>query len=87
MNRPDLVALISHEQINAQANVDLLSLAIDLVTQFSEAYKSLDGFVELYSPVLEVLNGANSDVLCPTLQVMPRIHLYFFVPENLFRTK
>lgn len=87
VNRPELVTLISHEQISAQANVDLLSLGIDLVTQFSEAYKALDGFVELYSPVLEVLNGVNSDILCPTLQVMPGIHLYFLVPEMLFRTK
>jgi nucleolar protein 14 len=73
LNRPDLVTLIGDEKISAQANVDLLGLAIDLLAQFSEAYKALDGFVELYSPVLEVLNGANPDVLCPMLQVMPRI--------------
>lgn len=68
VNRPDLVTLIGDGKISAQANVDLLGLAIDLLAQFSEAYKALDGFVELYHPVLEVLNSANSDVLCPTLQ-------------------
>ncbi|KAF8272106.1 nucleolar protein 14 [Lactarius quietus] len=68
VNRPDLVTLIGDEQISAQANVDLLGLALDLLAQFSEAYKALDGFVELFSPVLEVLNGANPDVLCPTLR-------------------
>ena len=87
VHRPDLVTLIGHEQISARANVDLLSLAIDLVAQFSEAYKALDGFVELYSPVLEVLDGVNSDVLCPTLRVMPRIHPCFLVSEKLFRTE
>ena len=74
VNRPDLVALIGDEKISAQTNVDLLGLAVDLLAKFSEAYKAVDGFVELYSPVLEVLNGANFDVLCPMLQVMPRIH-------------
>ncbi|KAI9447922.1 nucleolar protein 14 [Lactarius indigo] len=68
VNRPDLVTVIGDEQISAQVNVDLLSLAIDLLARFSESYKALDGFIELYSPVLEVLSGANFDVLCPTLQ-------------------
>ncbi|KAH9045291.1 Nop14-like protein [Lactarius pseudohatsudake] len=67
-NRPDLVTVIGDEQISTQVNVDLLSLAADLLVRFSELYKALDGFVELYSPVLEVLSDANSDVLCPTLQ-------------------
>jgi nucleolar protein 14 len=88
VNRPDLVTLIDgNEQISAQANVDLLGLAIDLLAQFSEAYKALDGFVELYSPVLEVLNGANSDVLCPMLQVMPIVYPCLSCPEKLFRTE
>ena len=87
VNQPELVVVIGGEQISAQANVDLLGLAIDILAQFSESYKALDGFVELYGPVLEVLSGANSDVLCPALQVMPRIHLYFLVAEFLFRTE
>lgn len=87
VNRPDLVTVIGGEQIGAQANVDLLGLAIDLLGQFSESYKALDGFVELYNPVVEVLSGTNSDILCPALQVMPRIHPFFFVPEFLFRTE
>jgi len=73
VNRPDLVAGISDEQISIQANVDLLTLAIGLLVRFSESCKVLEGFVELYSPVVEVLLGTNSDVLCPTLQVMPII--------------
>ncbi|KAH9002227.1 Nop14-like protein [Lactarius hatsudake] len=68
VNRPDLVTVIGGEQINTQVNVDLLSLATDLLARFSELYKALDGFIELYSPVLEVLSDANSDVLCPMLQ-------------------
>lgn len=87
VNRPDIVTLTGLEQINAQANVDLLSLAVDLLAQFSEAYRALDGFAELYSPVLEVLNSANSDVLCPALQVMPIVYPCFLVTEKLFRTE
>ncbi|KAI0307057.1 nucleolar protein 14 [Multifurca ochricompacta] len=68
VNRPDFVAVISGGRPSAQANIDLLGLAVDLLKQFSELCKTLDGFVELYSPVLLVLGGVDSDVLCPTLQ-------------------
>lgn len=72
MNRPDLVSVISDKGNKVQTNVDLLGLAVDLLAQFAELYKALEGFVELYEPVLQILCDVDSDVLCPVLQVSPR---------------
>ena len=69
VDRPDLVAVIGGKGNSAQTNVDLLGLAIDLLARFSEPYKALEGFVELYEPVLQMLRDIDSHVLSPMLQV------------------
>lgn len=69
MNQPHLVAILGGKGANIQTNTDLLGLAIDLLARFSELYRALEGFVELYEPVLQVLRDVDSDVLCPVLQV------------------
>ncbi|KIJ56486.1 hypothetical protein M422DRAFT_150207 [Sphaerobolus stellatus SS14] len=56
--RPDLPALLSGDQPKrAQAHLNLLATGLQLLGKFADSYKSLDAFIELYSPVLEVLNG------------------------------
>jgi nucleolar protein 14 len=80
VNRPDLVAVISDKRVSAQTNVDLLGLTVDLLARFSELCKALDGFVELYEPILEVLGDIDSDALCPSLQV--RLKFYSHVIPN-----
>lgn len=69
VNQPNLVAIIGDKQISAQTNVDLLGLAVDLLARFSQSYKALEGFIELYKPVLQVLRDVDSDVLGPTFLV------------------
>ncbi len=69
VNRPHLVAVIGSKERSAQTNVDLLGLAVDLLARFSEPYKALEGFVELYEPVLQTLHDIDIDVLSPMLQV------------------
>ena len=69
VDRPDLVTIIGGKESNAQTNVDLLGLAVDLLARFSELYKALEGFVELYEPVLQTLLDVNFDFLSPMLQV------------------
>jgi nucleolar protein 14 len=70
-NRPNLVTIIGDKQISAQTNVDLLGLALDLLARFSQSYKALEGFIELYQPVSQVLRNVDSDVLSPALRVRP----------------
>jgi nucleolar protein 14 len=55
-----LLELLTLEEPNEQAKVNLLALILDLFGKFGEMYKSLDGFVELYEPVLEVLQGGET---------------------------
>jgi len=52
---PNLSDLISAEVDNEQGKADLLSLAFDLLGKFAELYKGIEGFVELYEPILSVL--------------------------------
>jgi len=68
VSRPNLVAVITDKRINAQTNVDLLGLAVDLLARFSQSHKTLEGFIEVYEPVLQMLCDIDSDVLCPLLR-------------------
>lgn len=56
--KANLTDLFMLEEPNEQAKVDLLSLTLDLFEKFADMYKGLDGFVELYTPILECLRGA-----------------------------
>jgi nucleolar protein 14 len=59
---PSLLELFSKQHSSSeQDEVDLLALAVDLLCRFSDYYKSLDGFIELYQPVLEVLETMNGN--------------------------
>lgn len=69
VNQPHLVTVISGKESGVQTNVDFLGLAVDLLARFSEIYKALDGFVELYEPVLQTLHDIDVDFLNPIFQV------------------
>jgi nucleolar protein 14 len=56
---------------DAQAKVDLLGLSLDLLSRFSELYKGLDAFVEIFQPIQTVLEGIKTKKLPPSLQVNP----------------
>jgi nucleolar protein 14 len=75
VNRPHLVTVIGGKGSSAQTNVDLLGLAVDLLARFSEPCKALEGFVELYEPILQTLRDIDTHVLSPVLQV--RIQFIF----------
>jgi nucleolar protein 14 len=84
-NQPNLVAVIGDRQISAQTNVDLLGLAVDLLARFSQSYKALEGFIELYQPVLQVLRDVDSDVLSPTLRVRHQLIYWAFLTLTPFK--
>ncbi|KAI0080858.1 Nop14-like protein [Panus rudis PR-1116 ss-1] len=58
--KPDLSRLLSGQEEDEQSKVDLLGVTLDLLRQSADMYKSLDGFIELYEPVAEVLRGVTS---------------------------
>jgi nucleolar protein 14 len=46
-----------------QAKVGLLALSVGLLGRFSEMYEPLDGFIEIYGPVLDVLEQVQAHKL------------------------
>jgi len=82
VSRPNLVAIISDKRINSQTNADLLGLAVDLLAQFSQSHKTLEGFIELYEPVLQMLRDVDLEVLSPLLQVRLPIHFRCLAVPN-----
>lgn len=67
LQKPDLPKLLGDDMAEDQAKVDLLGLAVDLLGQYADLYKSLEAFVELYEPVSTLLNGIKRDALPATL--------------------
>jgi len=52
-----------------QVKVDLLGTCLVLLERFADQYKSLDGFLELYSPVQDILTRLDMDHLPGALRV------------------
>ncbi|KAJ7173755.1 nucleolar protein 14 [Mycena filopes] len=53
--KADLAALLTMEVPTEEGKAQLLTLALDLLGRFADMYKGLEGFIELYEPVLEIL--------------------------------
>lgn len=65
---PDLVHMISAIPTE-QSKIDALGLALSLLERFSDMYKSLDGFIELYEPINHILSGLECGQLSKDVQV------------------
>ncbi|KAF7352288.1 putative nucleolar complex protein 14 [Mycena venus] len=53
--KAELVALLTAEEPTEEGKAQLLGLTVDLLGRFADMYKGLEGFIELYEPVLEIL--------------------------------
>lgn len=69
IQKPNLTTLLDERAGTEQSKVNLLGLTLDLLGQLADIYKGLDAFIELYQPVLPLLDGVHSDVLPPELSV------------------
>ncbi|KAF8489115.1 nucleolar protein 14 [Gautieria morchelliformis] len=62
ITRTNLVSLLRGlDECPAQSRLDLLATTLQLLGKFAEIYKSLDGFLEIYTPVLEILQRVTLD--------------------------
>ncbi|KAF7302262.1 hypothetical protein MIND_00793300 [Mycena indigotica] len=52
--KADLAALLVDSN-SVEAKSQLLLITVDLLSRFAEMYKPLDGFIELYQPILDIL--------------------------------
>lgn len=69
VRKADLGTLLSTGQSTEQAKTDLLGLSFDLLGRYAEMYKGLDGFIELYQPITEVLQHIDQKHIIDGLQV------------------
>lgn len=69
MRKPDLARLLDESAVSEQSKVDLLGLTFDLLGQYADLYKGLDGFIELYDPVVLLLDGVKADSMPSGLSV------------------
>ena len=70
--KPDLLCMISSANPTEQSKIDALGVALGLLDRFSDMYKSLDGFIELYEPINLVLLGLECGPLSEDVQVWSR---------------
>ena len=72
--KPALFTTLNNNNPDEQAKLDLLTLSMDLLGRFAEMYKPLDAFIEIYAPVLDVLEQVQVRVrrLSPVFQVSYR---------------
>ena len=81
--KPNLFSLLTGSNLNEQSKVDLLGNALNLLGQFADMYKALDGFVELYEPVLAILENIQSKYLPDGLKVSIKFSLMTISPPNI----
>lgn len=67
---PSLPGLLGGEQATESDKVSLLNLALDLLGRFADMYKGLEGFIELYDPILEIIRHIQAKKLPKAIQVM-----------------
>ena len=69
--KPALFTILNGDA-DEQAKINLLTLSLDLLGRFAEMYKPLDAFIEIYAPVLDVLEQVQAHKLSPVFQVSHR---------------
>ncbi|KAI9000756.1 Nop14-like protein [Trametes punicea] len=57
LGKPDLGRCLSGDNLDEQTKVDLLGLALELLGRFADMYKGLEGFIELYNPIQDILGA------------------------------
>jgi nucleolar protein 14 len=63
--RPPLFDILSGVDKSDQAKADLLALALELTARHAEMYKGLDGFIEIFNPILSILSELSTKKLPP----------------------
>lgn len=72
IRKTNILALLSNAS-DQQVKVDLLNTALDLIGRFADLYKGLDGFIELFDPVREILEAVETKRLPTCLKVSARL--------------
>ncbi|GLB34168.1 putative nop14-like protein [Lyophyllum shimeji] len=65
--KANFTTLLAADRPTEQAKTDLLSLALNLLGRYAEMYKGLEGFIELYDPILEIIKHVNASSMAEPL--------------------
>ncbi|OSD04573.1 Nop14-like protein [Trametes coccinea BRFM310] len=57
VGKPNLARCLAEGDLAEQEKVDLLGVALELLGKFSDMYKGVEGFIELYTPVQDILGA------------------------------
>ncbi|KAJ6615604.1 nucleolar protein 14 [Mycena sp. CBHHK59/15] len=66
--KADLVALMAAGAPTEEGKAQLLGLALELLSRFADMYKALEGFVDLYEPIYDILQNIREQSLAGDLQ-------------------
>lgn len=76
-DRVDLLEVLTNDAVPSATRSGLLRITFELLGKYADSYKSLEGFIELYEPVSEILkNASKQNKLHETLQVWPCTQTY-----------
>ncbi|TFK43882.1 nucleolar protein 14 [Crucibulum laeve] len=57
VQKANLSVLLLDEEPSDQAKADLLGLTLEVLVRFADMYKGVEGFIELYQPILDLLQN------------------------------
>jgi nucleolar protein 14 len=60
--------MLAGDENGQQARLDLLILSLELIERYGEMFKSLDGFIELYDPISQILTNLSTKRLSASTQ-------------------
>lgn len=69
LQKPNLTHILGGGDLGEQTKSNLLGLTFDLLGRFAEMYKAIDGFIELYQPVIDVFSHLHAKKLTQDHQV------------------
>ncbi|KAF8738680.1 hypothetical protein AX14_010609 [Amanita brunnescens Koide BX004] len=66
--KANLLALLVTREPPEQDKMDLLALALNILGRYADMYKALEGFIELYEPILEIIQRIRKPKVLEGLQ-------------------
>ena len=81
VEKPNLAGILCGDDSGEQTKVDLLALAVDLLKRFADIYYGLDGFIELYQPIRDIIPKLDAKKLPTDLEVRELVEVSFYPPH------
>lgn len=65
---PSLFDILSCDEKGEQEKIDLIYVALELLGRYADMYKPLDGFIEIFGPILSILQNLTTKRLSSVFQ-------------------